>query len=175
MFIQRARIIFLVFFLFFSLTEGVYAMNGAPAKLYCLGRMMMEIPSGAVVNVSARYKSIELQGNELASNFEVLRKKLDNISKKMSMTNMTRDDYKDKVLKAGGLNPDAMYGRTQLIGYEVDEDKKTILIGYHKKLDDSYIRVELHLFVNGVDHIFFPIIWGPINFLVCDQIYSWRP
>ena len=150
-------------------------MNGAPAKLYCLGRMMMEIPSGAVVNVSARYKSIELQGNELASNFEVLRKKLDNISKKMSMTNMTRDDYKDKVLKAGGLNPDAMYGRTQLIGYEVDEDKKTILIGYHKKLDDSYIRVELHLFVNGVDHIFFPIIWGPINFLVCDQIYSWRP
>lgn len=129
-------------------------MTSQPTHQFCIGRFSVEVPAGAKVAVSASYKAVDIETPKGVSSFDALKNELEARSKKLASVGMVRDSYGDRILRAGGLDPDIMYGKTQLLGFQVNDSAHQALIGYHPKVDDSDILVEVHEFADGKDHIF---------------------
>jgi len=120
---------------------------------HCAGRLLVGIPPGANVALSARYHFVNIENSRAFPDFEALKSEMRSRSEKLAATAMVRNSYGDSILRSGGLDPDAMYGKTQLLGFEEQDALHQILIGYHPKKDDSDILVEVHQFANGEDHV----------------------
>jgi len=104
--------------------------------------------------MSASYKAVDIEKPKAVSSFVTLKDELTARSKKFAATDMVRDSYGDRIMKAGGLDPDVMYGKTQLLGFDINDSRHQIMIGYHPKVDDSSILVQIHQFANGKDQVF---------------------
>lgn len=129
-------------------------MTSQSSHEFCVGRLSVELPAGAIVALRANYKAVDIEKPKTFRSFDTLKNELEARSKKLASVEMVRDSYGDRISRAGGLDPDAMYGKTQLLGLEIDDAQHQVLIGYHPKVDDSDILVEVHEFADGKDHIF---------------------
>lgn len=129
-------------------------MANQPSHEFCIGRLSVEVPAGAKVALSSSYKAVDIEMPKTFPSFEALKSESETRSKKLATTAMVRNSYSDRLARVAGIDPDAGYGKTQLLGFEVNNSEHQVLIGYHPKVDDSGILVEVHEFADGKDHIF---------------------
>lgn len=133
--------------------RGANFMPNQPYSL-CVGRFVVELPAGSTASIDATYKYIDILQPKPVESFSVVRDQLEQRAKRMRDANMKRDPYDDKLMKAGGDDPDKMYGKSQVIGFDVDDSMQQAVLGYHPQADSANTLTEVHRFMGGKDFVF---------------------
>lgn len=131
---------------------GAAPMSSSSVSETCIGRFSINWPAKATVNPESTFQGASLSSVQTADHLADLKTKLKAKADSLRKDGMKRDDYSDKILRSGGLDPDSMYSKNRLIDYS--NDGHTFVIGYHKDDEKSDFQVDLHKWASGKDYIF---------------------
>lgn len=129
---------------------GAESMAGQGAtKRVCVGHFLLELPTGARVDVSGSYKGIEAE-RHAQTGFDVVAGTLRARADGLGASKVEQDAYAAAIYRSGGVDPDGLFGDSQLLGFDQDEARGLAVLGYHKKPGAADITVEVHrLFERG--------------------------
>lgn len=114
-----------------------------PTKTVYAGRLMLQVPATAVVKTTAIYRGCDVDVQEWARGFDVVKADVETKVAALSAEPMKRDARSDASNRRAGVDPDAIYAKTRLVGHSIDPASLTAKLGYHPKNDASETRLEL--------------------------------
>jgi hypothetical protein len=133
--------------------QAVQIVN-SPTTLLCAGRFTVSLPTGTTPLFDSTYHYIKAGKPVPGSNFKTVARAVDAKAEKMRSVPMVRDGYADRIYRAAGLDPDAAFGKTQLLGVRTDAARQQILIGFHPKTDRSNVTLKLARVIGHTKYIF---------------------
>jgi hypothetical protein len=125
-----------------------------PINSMCVGRFNIDLPGDARASIDSTYHYIGARSPEAAVNFDEIKKELEVRKEKYAITQMKRNDRSDAIYRSGGLDPNKLYGKTQLVGFQTEESEKLAVLSYHPKLDSPQTTTEVHRFIDGLQYVF---------------------
>lgn len=126
----------------------------SPTALLCAGRFTMHLPVGATPLFDSIYHYVKPGEPVSGSDFKTVAHAIQAQAGRMRSVSMVRDDYTNRLYRAAGRDPDAEFGKTQLLGVRVDKARQQILIGFHPDKDKSKVALELVKFIGGTEYLF---------------------
>lgn len=135
-----------------------------PTTLLCAGRFTVSLPAETTPIFDAIYHYIKADKPTPGSNFKAVARAVQAQAKKMRSVPMVRDDRTDRLYRAGGADPDAEFGKTQLLRVRADTAQQQILIGFHPETDSSKVTLTLAKVINHTKYVFTESISGASGF-----------
>lgn len=135
-------------------------MGGAPVvdkpsrEPMCIGRIIAGLPADAGAAVDAAFHYMSVGGPTAAASYGDIRSALEAERSKYAASKMKRSVRADAIYRSGGLDPDKLYGSTQLVGFDVDAMDNQVIISYHPSVSEAPIVTEVHKFINGKEYVF---------------------
>lgn len=128
-------------------------MPSQPYSL-CIGRFVIDLPAGASARIDSSYRFIESQKPKQVDSFEQVKHQLEVRAKDLQTHQIQRSPRHDAMARAGGFDPDKLYGKTQLLGFDIDDSLQQAVLGYMPDPTSSGIISEVHKIFNGMDYVF---------------------
>ncbi len=123
---------------------GAETMAGqGSARQVCVGHFLLELPADARVEVSGSYKGIEVE-RRASMGFDAMVDSLRERAEDLAGKKLEQDAYAAAIYRSGGVDPDGLFGDSQLLGFDPDESRGLAVLGYHKKPGAPDITVEAH-------------------------------
>lgn len=129
---------------------GVMADAGSQI---CVGHLVLELPVNAKVNVAGSYRGIQADRREQVG-FDGLLDELGARARTMEARKVEQDAYAAAIYRSGGVDPEGLFGETQLLGFDSDQAQEFAVLGYHDKPGDASITVELHRLFEQSGYVF---------------------
>lgn len=123
---------------------GETVTQQAKGRQVCIGHFQLELPASARVSITGSYKGIEVEREPGSGDFSDLVRGLRARADALGARAVERDAYAEAIYRSGGVDPAGLFGETQLLGFDVDEEGRTVALGYHKKSGSPGIAVEVH-------------------------------
>lgn len=133
---------------------GVDAMTGqGSVKQVCVGQFVLELPASAKVEVAGSYKGIEVE-RHMATDFDAIVAALRVRADEYGARKVEQDPYAAAIYRSGGVDPDGLFGESQLLGFDADQSRQVAVLGYHKQSGSPEITVEVHRILDQARHVF---------------------
>lgn len=130
------------------------AVVSQASRSFCAGRLLVDIPRDSNAVITAVYHNVEVNNPAQIRSLDAWKAGLEGRAKSLSSTNMVRNDYKDKILKSAGVDPTGLYGKTQLVGFEMDDSSQRALLGYQPDPNKPDLLVEVYKLIHEMDYKF---------------------
>lgn len=113
---------------------GVDAKTGqGPVKQVCVGHFFLELPASAKVDITGSYKGIEVE-SQAATGFDDMVAELRARADGFRARKVEQNPYVAAIYRSGGVDPDGLFGDSQLLGFDADESRELGVLGYHGQL-----------------------------------------
>lgn len=134
----------------------VHGATPMPSQPYsvCIGRLVIDLPAGTSTSIDASYHFIEPQKPKQVDSFEQVKQQLDARAKELEAHKIHRTPDDDLMARAAGYDPEKIYGKTQLIGFNVDDSLQQISLGYQPKSDEFGSITEVYKIVGQQAYVF---------------------
>lgn len=109
----------------------------------CVGHMTLELPASAEVRLSGSYRGIRVERGESAGSREMV-DELGARAEQMRGRKVEQDPRAAALYRSGGVDPDPLFGESQLLGFDLDQEQALAILGYHDEPGKPSIIVELH-------------------------------
>jgi len=129
-------------------------MTELPSTTVCIGRLLVDLPVGTRATFSTSYQWIEPQKPASVNNISDLERQLAQRASEYKVTKLVRNSYGDDVLRAGGINPDKLFGSFQLVDFHSEAERNRMIISYHPDITKPKIVTELHQIFGKRDYVF---------------------
>src|SRR5699024_1389580 len=105
-------------------------------------------------DLDATYHYIDERTPRRAASFDSIKSAIESDRKKYSYAQMDRSERSDAIYRSGGVDPDKIYGKNQLIIFHSSDKEEQIIIGYHPRLNSPQAITEVHRYLDGKDYVF---------------------
>lgn len=133
--------------------QAVQIFN-SPTTLLCAGRFTVRLPTETTPLLDSTYHYVKTGKPTPGSDFKTVEHAIQAQAAKMRAVPMVRDDYTNRFYRAAGMDPDAEFGKTQLLGVRADAARQQILIGFHPETDKSDVTVKLVKVIGQTRYVF---------------------
>ena len=151
---EDARLTCMILLLFAG--SAAQAAGGVMADIgrqICVGHLMLELPVNAKVSVAGSYRGIQAERRERVG-FDSLVDELGARAQRMEARKVEHDAYAAAIYRSGGVDPEGLFGESQLLGFDSDQVQELAVLGYHDKPGEATITVELHRLFDGSGYVF---------------------